>query len=110
VVSEKYFDASVVIAFMRAVMAAAQLVAEGIHATVVDPRCLVPFDDAAVVSSLETTSRLLVVQEGPADGGWGASLISRIVTNHFELFDAAPGLLASPACPVPKRVRLGPSA
>jgi acetoin:2,6-dichlorophenolindophenol oxidoreductase subunit beta len=85
----------------RSVEAAAQLAAEGINATVIDPRCLVPFDDAAVAASLETTSRLLVVQEGPADGGWGASLVSRMTTGHFELFDAPPVLLASPATPIP---------
>ena len=85
----------------RAVAAAEELAAEGIGATVIDPRCLVPFDDEAVVGSLETTSRLLVVQEGPADGGWGASLIARMTTGHFELFDAAPALLASPATPIP---------
>jgi pyruvate/2-oxoglutarate/acetoin dehydrogenase E1 component len=85
----------------RAVEAAARLSDEGVNATVIDPRCLVPFDDAAVVSSLESTSRLLVVQEGPADGGWGASLISRMTTAHFELFDAPPSLLASPATPIP---------
>lgn len=85
----------------RSVEAAAQLAQEGINVTVIDPRCLVPFDDTAVATSLETTSRLLVVQEGPADGGWGASLISRMTTRHFELFDAAPALLASPATPIP---------
>jgi acetoin:2,6-dichlorophenolindophenol oxidoreductase subunit beta len=85
----------------RAVDAAATLAANGIGATVIDPRCLVPFDDAAVVSSLETTSRLLVVQEGPPDGGWGGSLITRIATQHFELLDAPPVLLASPATPIP---------
>jgi pyruvate/2-oxoglutarate/acetoin dehydrogenase E1 component len=85
----------------RAVAAAETLTAEGINITVIDPRCLVPFDDAAVAGSLATTSRLLVVQEGPADGGWGASLISRMTTAHFELFDAPPQLLASPATPIP---------
>jgi pyruvate dehydrogenase E1 component beta subunit len=85
----------------RSVEAAGQLADEGIAATVIDPRCLVPFDDACVAESLERTSRLLVVQEGPADGGWGGSLISRMTTGHFELFDAAPVLLASPATPIP---------
>jgi pyruvate/2-oxoglutarate/acetoin dehydrogenase E1 component len=85
----------------RSVAAAEHLAAEGINVTVIDPRCLVPFDDAAVADSLAKTSRLLVVQEGPADGGWGSSLISRMTTAHFELFDAPPHLLASPATPIP---------
>ncbi|HTW20940.1 MAG TPA: transketolase C-terminal domain-containing protein [Mycobacteriales bacterium] len=85
----------------RSADAAAKLSAEGIEACVIDPRCLVPFDDDAVVRSLETTSRLLVVQEGPPDGGWGASLVARMTTGHFELFDAPPVLLTSPATPIP---------
>lgn len=85
----------------RAVEAAEALAATGIQATIIDPRTLVPFDEAAVVRSLERTSRLLVVQESPEGGSWGASLVSRMVTNHFELFDAPPALLSSPSSPVP---------
>lgn len=85
----------------RAVEAAEALAATGIQATIIDPRTLVPFDEAAVVRSLERTSRLLVVQESPEGGSWGASLVSRMVTNHFELFDAPPALLSSPNSPVP---------
>lgn len=66
----------------------------------IDPRTLVPFDDAAVVRSLESTSRLTVVQEAPA-GGWGSALIARMLQNHFFLFDAPPLLIAADATPVP---------
>jgi acetoin:2,6-dichlorophenolindophenol oxidoreductase subunit beta len=85
----------------RAVEAADQLAAEGIQATVIDPRTLVPFDDATVVDSLRATSRLAVVQEAPADGSWGSSLIARMLTEHFELFDAPPVLIAASPTPVP---------
>jgi pyruvate dehydrogenase E1 component beta subunit len=85
----------------RAVEAAGQLAAEGIEATVIDPRTLVPFDDAAVIDSLGTTSRLAVVQEAPVDGSWGASLIARMLTGNFDLFDAPPLLIAAEATPVP---------
>jgi pyruvate dehydrogenase E1 component beta subunit len=84
-----------------AVEAAGQLAAEGIEASVIDPRTLVPFDDATVASSLGVTSRLAVVQEAPADGSWGASLISRMLTGNFELFDAPPLLIAAEPTPVP---------
>jgi acetoin:2,6-dichlorophenolindophenol oxidoreductase subunit beta len=85
----------------RALEAATELAREGIEAAVIDPRTLVPFDDATVVASLETTSRLAVVQEASADGSWGASLISRMLTGHFELFDAPPVLIAAEPTPVP---------
>ncbi|MGA2529328.1 MAG: transketolase C-terminal domain-containing protein [Acidimicrobiales bacterium] len=85
----------------RAVEAADRLAANGIELEVIDPRTLVPFDDEAVSQSLARTARLLVVQEGPPDGGWGASLIARMTTSQFDCFDVAPRLLASPATPIP---------
>lgn len=85
----------------RAVEAAGILAAQGVSAEVIDPRTLVPFDLDAVTASLRTTSRLLVVQEGPPSGGWGASLIATISAEHFELLDAPPTLVASDPTPVP---------
>lgn len=85
----------------RAMEAAAALAAEGIEAEVIDPRTLVPFDDATVLRSLEKTRHLVVVQESPADGSWGASLVSRLTTGHFGVFEAAPRLISSDPTPVP---------
>ena len=85
----------------RATAVAAGLADEGIDIEVIDPRTLVPFDDATVLASLRKTSRLLVAEEGPADGSWGASLISRIATTAFDALDAPPVLISSPATPVP---------
>jgi pyruvate dehydrogenase E1 component beta subunit len=85
----------------RAVEAAAILSREGIEAAVIDPRTLVPFDDEKVVESLGRTSRLAVVQEAPESGSWGASLVARIVTQHFELLDAPPLLICAEDTPVP---------
>jgi pyruvate/2-oxoglutarate/acetoin dehydrogenase E1 component len=81
--------------------AASRLSSEGVEATVIDPRTLVPFDLATVVTSLEETSRLVIVQESPPGGSWGASLISRIATEHFELLDAPPVLISADDTPIP---------
>jgi pyruvate dehydrogenase E1 component beta subunit len=85
----------------RAVEAAERLAGEGIELEVIDPRTLVPFDDAMVAASIERTARLLVVQEGPPGGGWGASLITRMIGSRFNCFDVAPRLLASADTPIP---------
>jgi acetoin:2,6-dichlorophenolindophenol oxidoreductase subunit beta len=85
----------------RALEAADELAGEGVAAEVIDPRTLVPFDYDAVVASLRKTSRLVVVQEGPPDGGWGATLIAAISTRHFEMLDAPPALVTSDPTPVP---------
>jgi acetoin:2,6-dichlorophenolindophenol oxidoreductase subunit beta len=90
----------------RALAAAGILHDRGIDAEVIDPRTLVPFDDATVVESLGRTSRLVVAQEAPVDGSWGASLIARVVTSHFSLLDAPPVLLAADATPIPYAARL----
>ncbi len=85
----------------RACAAAELLEGEGISLEVIDPRTIVPFDDETVLESLRRTSRLMIVQEGPRDGSWGASLVSRVVSANFELFDAPPVVLSSEDSPVP---------
>lgn len=85
----------------RALQAAGQLAGQGYAAEVIDPRTLVPFDYQTVITSLAKTSRLVVVQEGPPDGGWAANLIGRLVAGNFELFDAPPALITSDPTPVP---------
>lgn len=85
----------------RAVAAAEILQREGISVTVIDPRTLIPFDFDTVARSLFTTGRLVVVQEAPAPGSWGTTLVSRMITDHFELFDAAPVLISADETPVP---------
>jgi len=85
----------------RALAAADELARESIKATVIDPRCLIPFDDATVVASLTETSRLAVVQEGAPMGSWGASLVARMLQEHFFLFDAPPLLISADEIPVP---------
>ena len=92
--------------FHRALEASDALQAQGISAEVIDPRTLVPFDDVTVQRSLTRTSRLMVVQEGPAGGGWGSDLIARLMQDAWQLFDAPPRLVCSPSTPVPYAANL----
>ena len=62
----------------RAEEAAAALADEGIDVELIDPRTLVPLDMATITASLERTSRLVVVQECPPGGSWGASMVAAI--------------------------------
>jgi acetoin:2,6-dichlorophenolindophenol oxidoreductase subunit beta len=68
--------------------AAATLADEGIEAEVVDLRTLCPLDEATVLSSIERTGRLVVVDECPLRCGI-ASEVAAIVAEHgFALLRA----------------------
>jgi pyruvate dehydrogenase E1 component beta subunit len=84
-----------------ALAAAADLAAEGISLEVVDLRCLVPLDMATVLASVEKTSRLIVVEENPYQGGWGGTVASIVADEGFELLDAPVRRLASENVPLP---------
>ena len=58
--------------------AVSTLAAEGISAELIDLRSLVPLDEDAVVSSVEKTSRAVVVHEAPLTGGFGAEIAALI--------------------------------
>ena len=58
--------------------AVSTLAAEGISAELIDLRSLVPLDEDAVVSSVEKTSRAVVVHEAPRTGGFGAEIAALI--------------------------------
>jgi pyruvate dehydrogenase E1 component beta subunit len=69
----------------RAMQAAAMLEEEGIDAEVIDLRWIRPLDLETVTSSVEKTGRLVVAEEQWHDGGWGASLISRLTTSGASM-------------------------
>jgi len=50
----------------------------GIGVEVIDLRCISPFDEDAVLSSVEKTGRCLIVHEAPRTLGFGAELSARI--------------------------------
>jgi pyruvate dehydrogenase E1 component beta subunit len=84
-----------------ALATAERLAAEGVSAEVIDLRCLVPLDARTVLDSLRRTSRLIVVEENPYQGGWGGTLVSIVADEGFELLDAPIKRVASECVPLP---------
>jgi pyruvate dehydrogenase E1 component beta subunit len=69
----------------RALQAAELLAAEGISAEVIDLRWIRPLDLETVAASVARTGRLVVAEEQWHEGGWGATLISRLVMSGTHL-------------------------
>jgi acetoin:2,6-dichlorophenolindophenol oxidoreductase subunit beta len=84
-----------------ALSAAEQLAADGIDAEVLDLRCLVPLDIRAVLESVQRTSRLIIVEENPYQGGWGGTVASIVADEGFEALDAPIRRIASACVPLP---------
>ena len=61
---------------------------DGIEAEVIDPRTLVPLDLAAIVESVQRTSRLVVAHEAVAHGGFGAEVAAQVQSAAFDFLDA----------------------
>jgi acetoin:2,6-dichlorophenolindophenol oxidoreductase subunit beta len=84
-----------------ALTSAQRLAAEGVSAEVIDLRCLVPLDARTVLDSVRRTSRLIVVEENPYQGGWGGTLVSIVADEGYELLDAPVKRVASECVPLP---------
>jgi len=54
------------------------LEADGISAEVIDVATLKPLDEATIRASAEKTGRIVIVQEAPITGGFGAEIAARI--------------------------------
>jgi acetoin:2,6-dichlorophenolindophenol oxidoreductase subunit beta len=84
-----------------ALAAADELASSGASVEVIDLRCLVPLDMAAVLDSVRRTSRLLIVEENPFQGGWGGTVASIVADEGFDLLDAPIRRVAAACVPLP---------
>jgi pyruvate/2-oxoglutarate/acetoin dehydrogenase E1 component len=84
-----------------ALEAAEQLTGNGVSAEVIDLRCLIPLDAATVLQSVGRTSRLVIVEENPYQGGWGATVAALVADEGFELLDAPIRRVAAENVPLP---------
>ncbi len=82
-------------------MAAEQLADEGISATVVDLRTLVPFDVDTVVGAVAKTGRCVVVHEAPLSAGFGAEVAATLASEAFYNLDAPIARVTSWDVPYP---------
>jgi len=82
-------------------LAAGRLADDGISATVVDLRTLVPFDVETVVSAVARTGRCVVVHEAPLSGGFGAEIAATLASEAFYDLDAPIARVASYDVPYP---------
>jgi pyruvate/2-oxoglutarate/acetoin dehydrogenase E1 component len=84
-----------------ALAAAEQLAGDGVAAEVIDLRCLIPLDAGAVLGSVARTSRLVIVEENPYQGGWGGTLASIVAEEAFYDLDAPVKRVAGACVPLP---------
>ncbi len=77
------------------------LAAEGLEATVVDLRTLVPLDVETMVKAVARTGRCVVVHEAPLTGGFGAEVVATLVEEAFYDLDAPIARVAAWDIPYP---------
>jgi len=81
--------------------AAAKLAEAGVETEVIDLRSLAPLDREAILTSVEKTSRALLLYEASRTGGIGGELAAIIAEEAFEYLDAPVTRVASLDSPVP---------
>ena len=97
-------DVSVIgISYMvqRCLKVAEQMAGEGVQVEVVDPRTLVPLDFATILSSVEKTRRVVIVDETHQSCGVAAELAARIAEEGFDRLKAPIRRVATLDAPVP---------
>ncbi|NKB48612.1 MAG: alpha-ketoacid dehydrogenase subunit beta [Alphaproteobacteria bacterium] len=84
----------------RALEAAERLAADGISASVVDVRSLVPLDTQTILGEIAKTGRLVTVEENPRLCGWGAEISSIVAEEMFYDLDGPILRITTPHIPL----------
>ena len=85
----------------RALAAAAELEKEGVSVEVIDPRTLVPLDEATILASVAKTGRLVIAHEAVKRGGWGAEVAALVAERAIDTLDAPIVRVAARNVPMP---------
>jgi pyruvate dehydrogenase E1 component beta subunit len=84
----------------RALEAAERLAGEGVSASVVDVRSLVPLDTQTILGEVTKTGRLVTVEENPRLCGWGAEISSIVAEEMFYDLDGPILRITTPHIPL----------
>jgi pyruvate dehydrogenase E1 component beta subunit len=85
----------------KALAAAEQLAADGISAEVIDPRTLAPLDTATILSSVEKTGRLVVVDQSTRHGSVAAVIAAEVASEGFSSLKAPVQLVTALDATIP---------
>jgi pyruvate dehydrogenase E1 component beta subunit len=85
----------------QALEAAETLGRAGVAVEVLDPRCLAPFDKAALYASVRKTHRAVIVEEAPKTGAFGAQIAAWLAEELFDELDAPVQRVAAKDVPMP---------
>ena len=85
----------------RALAAAGDLEKDGVSVEVIDPRTLVPLDEAMILASVARTGRLVIAHEAVKRGGWGAELAALVAERVLDVLDAPIVRVAARNVPMP---------
>jgi pyruvate/2-oxoglutarate/acetoin dehydrogenase E1 component len=84
-----------------AAQAAAALDSEGISVELVDPRTTSPMDWETILESVESTGRLVVVDEAGPRCGMASDIVAHVSQEAFGDLKAPPRMVTPPHTPVP---------
>jgi pyruvate dehydrogenase E1 component beta subunit len=90
----------------RAEKAADALAADGIGATVIDVRSLVPLDAKTILAESARTGRVFTVEENPRLCGWGAEIASIVQEEIFGKLKGPIIRITTPHVPLPSADQL----
>ncbi|WP_243292629.1 alpha-ketoacid dehydrogenase subunit beta [Bacillus sp. FJAT-47783] len=84
-----------------ALTAADQLAAKGIEIEVIDPRSLSPLDEDTILSSVEKTNRLIIIDEANPRCSIATDIAALVADKGFDTLDAPIKKITAPHTPVP---------
>jgi 2-oxoisovalerate dehydrogenase E1 component len=72
--------------------------------TLLDLRTIIPWDQEAILESVRTTGKVLIVHEDTITAGFGAEISATIAAETFAFLDAPIQRLATPDIPIPYNI------